>query len=87
MKEMRSLAKGRIAEELEWSRLRKAGTWNEGGVREWAEVSAEAKRNKKKHHVGRIFEVNVEKGSELPEGDPGRKLKCRVVFQGSNVRD
>ena len=27
----------------------------------------------------------VEKGSELAEGDPNRKFKYRVVFQGNNV--
>ena len=87
MKEMTSHAAGRAAQDSEWSRLRKAGAWNESGVREWAQVSAEAKRTGRKHHVGRVFEVNVEKGSELPVGHPGRKFKCRVVFQGSNVRD
>ena len=31
--------------------------------------------------------MNVLRGDELPEGDPQRKYKCRVVFQGNNVRD
>ena len=34
-----------------------------------------------------IFEICVEKGSELKEGDPARKYKGRVVFQGNEVRD
>jgi hypothetical protein len=29
----------------------------------------------------------VEKGSELPVGDPNRKYKGRVVFQGNQVKD
>ena len=29
----------------------------------------------------------MEKGSELPKGDPGRKYKGRVVFLGDRVRD
>ena len=29
----------------------------------------------------------MEKGSELPEGDPGRKMKGRVVFGGDRVTD
>ena len=29
----------------------------------------------------------MEKGSELPPGDPGRKFKGRVVYQGNEVRD
>ena len=38
-------------------------------------------------HVGRIFDICVEKGSELPLGDPARKYKGRVVFQGNQVKD
>ena len=34
-----------------------------------------------------MFEICVEKGSKLPEGEPLRKFKGRAVFQGSNVRD
>ena len=85
--DMQISPKGRAAQELEWGRLRKIGAWNESKVTEWGDVVAEAKRTGKKHHVGRVFEVNVIKGDELPEGDPGRKYKCRVVFQGNNVRD
>eukprot|EP00969_Alexandrium_andersonii_P125905 5566489-Alexandrium_andersonii.AAC.1 len=29
----------------------------------------------------------IEKISELPDGDPDKKLKGRVVFQGNNVWD
>ena len=85
--EIASSAKGREAQALEWSRLRKIGAWDEKGVREWSDVVAEARKTGKRHHVGRVFEVNVMKGDELPEGDPNRKYKCRVVFQGNNVRD
>ena len=35
--------------------------------------------------MGRLFGICVEKGSELPEGDPRRKMKYRVVFQGNRV--
>ena len=57
------------------------------GVREWAQVAADAERKGEVVHVGRIFEICVEKGSELPKGDPGRKFKGRTVFQGNEVRD
>ena len=40
-----------------------------------------------KAHVGRVFEICVEKGSELPKGSPLRKFKGRTVFQGNNVQD
>ena len=77
----------------EWAKLRNAdegrGTWDEEHPREFAEVAAEyrARTDGKKMHHGLIFEICVEKGSELPLGDPGRKYKGRVVFQGSYVRD
>ena len=34
-----------------------------------------------------MFEICVEKGSELPAGHELRKFKGRTVFQGNNVRD
>jgi len=71
----------------EWDKLRAAGCWDEGSVREWSDVADEARRTGSKAHVGRIFEICVEKGSELPVGDPNRKYKGRVVFQGNNVKD
>ena len=37
--------------------------------------------------MGRLFEICVEKGSELPAGSPGRKFKGRTVFQGNRVVD
>jgi hypothetical protein len=33
------------------------------------------------------FSTCVEKNAELPLGDPNRKFKGRVVFQGNNVKD
>ena len=33
----------------------------------------------------RLFGIMVEKGSELQKGDPRRKYKYRVVFQGNRV--
>ena len=68
-------------------KLRKIECWDESRVREWADVAAEARRAGTKAHVGRIFEICVEKGSELPVGDPGRKYKGRVVYQGNEVKD
>ena len=54
----------------EWSRLRAANCWDETGVREWADVACEARLKGWKAHVGLIFEICVEKGSELPIGHP-----------------
>ena len=71
----------------EWDKLRLQTCWDESKVREWRHISAEAKKLNKKAHVGRIFDICVEKGSELKEDDPARKFKGRVVFQGNNVWD
>ena len=71
----------------EWERLRLAGAWDESSVQELTDLKASAKRTGKRVHIGRIFELCHEKGSELPEGHPGRKFKGRVVFMGNQVRD
>ena len=56
-------------------------------MREWSTIAAEARRAGNTIHLGRLFCICTEKGSELPKGDPNRKFKGRVVFQGNNVRD
>ena len=85
--EIKGNPKAKAAEDLEWGRLRKAGAWDEKGVREWSEVAKEAKTSGRKHHVGRVFQIMVMKNDELPDSDPLKKCKCRAVFQGSDVRD
>ena len=55
----------------EWDKLRAAKCWDEAAVQEWSDVADKARRSGEKAHVGRIFEICVEKGSELPAGDPG----------------
>jgi hypothetical protein len=72
---------------LEWNKLLSKGAWDYSTVREWSDVSKEAIKNKTKVHVGKAFGICVEKGSELPQGDPMRKFKGRTVFQGNNVKD
>ena len=71
----------------EWDKLRRQGVWDEKRVRPWAEVGEEARKEGRTVHVGRIFEICVEKNSELPALDPRRKFKGRVVFQGNDVSD
>ena len=71
----------------EWDKLRAQGVSDESKVRPWSEVKAEARRAGKTVHVGRIFDICVEKNSELPASDPRRKYKGRVVFGGNDVRD
>ena len=86
-KESRTNPAARAALDKEWDRLRAAGCWDEKSVCEWSEVAGLARKSQTKAHLGRIFDICVEKGSELPEGHPGRKFKGRVVFQGNNVKD
>eukprot|EP00969_Alexandrium_andersonii_P341917 15113798-Alexandrium_andersonii.AAC.1 len=54
---------------------------------EWKDVVANSRRTGEKYHVGLIFAICVEKNSELDDGDPLKKFKGRVVFQGNNVWD
>ena len=93
-REIRDTPAAEAALQAEWSKLRQAprgdgtfGAWDESKVREWRDVAAESRRTGKKAHIGRIFEICVEKGSELPKGHKGRKFKGRVVYQGNNVKD
>ena len=65
----------------------KKKAWDMASVREWEDVSREAKKKGKKAHVGKVFEICVEKGSELPANDALRKFKGWTAFQGNNVRD
>ena len=86
-KEAKVTPKAFAALEKEWKKLRDLGCWDETKVREWREVAAEAKRKEIKLHVGRVFDICVEKNHELEESDPNRKFKGRVVFEGCHVKD
>ena len=79
--------KAKAVLDKEWENLRTKGVWDEKRVRECRDIVAEARRDGKTVHLGRIFEACYEKGSELPESDPRRKFKGRTVFQRNNVRD
>ena len=86
-KEINNTPAAQAALDKEWNNLTSKGAWDYSTVREWDDVSREAIKNKTKVHVGKIFEICVEKGSKLPQGDPMRKFKGRTVFQGNNVKD
>ena len=85
--ELKQNPKAQAALDVEWDKLMNKKAWDMESVREWSSVSDEAQRKSKKVHVGKIFEICVEKGSEPPQGDPLRKFKGRTVFQGNNVKD
>ncbi len=86
-KERRENPKAQASLDKEWKKLRDINCWEEGKVKEWRDVAAQARNKGTQCHVGRIFAICVEKNAELPESDPSRKFKGRVVFQGNNVRD
>ena len=85
--ELRQNKGAQAAVEQEWLRLRRMNTWVEDDVREWHEVSKEAKAAGETIHVGRLFLIIVEKNAELEVGNKNRKYKGRVVFQGNQVKD
>ena len=62
-------------------------TWSYKEIKEWDDIAKEARDSGEKVHLGRIFGIMVLKGAELEKGDPNRKYKYRVVFQGNNVVD
>ena len=80
-KEIRSSPKAQEALDVEWNKPVKKTAWLYDTVAEWKTVSDKAKKSGKKVHVGKVFEICVEKGSELPEGHKLRKFKGRTVFQ------
>ena len=73
-KEINNTPAAQAALDKEWNNLTSKGAWDYSTVREWEDVSREAIKNKTKVHVGKIFEICVEKGGELPLGDPMRKF-------------
>jgi len=85
--ELRSNPEAEAAVVKEWNALRNAGCWDETKVREWSDVAHEARTKGIKTHVGRIFEICVEKNSELHPSNPARKFQGRVVCQGNQVKD
>lgn len=70
----------------EWKSLERRKVWQWETLREWSEVSAEARDRGEEVHLGFLFGLMVEKGSEFPEGDVRRYYKYRVVFRGNDVK-
>ena len=86
-KEIRDTPDAQRSLDVEWVKLESKPAWLYDKVQEWQHVSEEAVRTGTKIHVGKVFELCVEKGSELPKGSPLRKYKGRTVFQGNDVKD
>ena len=81
----RSVDGAQSAVNKEWRRLRDQDVWDEENPRGLWDVIEEAKRLNKQIHIGRLFDICVEKSSELEHNKI--KHNGRVVFGGNNVRD
>ena len=75
------------AKDKEWDKLWDQVVWGPSVVKGWDQVAIEARRTGKYVHPGKLFGICLEKGSELEDGDPRKKYKYRVVFQGNRVVD
>ena len=86
-KEMLRIPKAQDAVREEFDKLMSQAVFAMEKVEEWKDVRDRARANREKIHIGRIFALCVEKGSELPKDHKDRKYKGRIVFMGNQVRD
>jgi len=85
-KQWATMPRAQAAVDAEWTKLRNCdegrGTWDESLVREYWDVQKEAKQKLDATgihtHFGTLFDLCVEKSSELEEAK--RRYKGRVVF-------
>ena len=84
---MEKHGKAKRAQDTEWSKLWDQKVWDSSTFKNYHQVMYEAKNASKYIHIGKLFGICVEKGSELPDGDERKKYKYRVVFQGTRVID
>ena len=73
------------AVDAEWLAHHQKKTWNVNKVRPKAEVIAEAQKNNKSVHFGRLMDLCHLKHAELEQ--QVQKYKGRVVFRGDQVKD
>lgn len=85
--EMNGSSKALAAKDKEWSKLWSQKVWDENIVKGWDNVMWEAQLANKYIHIGKLFGICVEKGSELQDDDERKTHKYRVVFQGNSVVD
>ena len=88
-----SMPKAQAAVDAEWEKLRQAdggrGTWDESTVCNYWDAQRQAKEKLERTgvhtHFGSLFDLCVEKSSELEEAK--RRYKGRVVFGGHRIHD
>ena len=85
--EIESNPKAKEAMLKEWKGLRDQEVFDFTMVREYDEVVAEAKKDKKEVHMARVHGISVEKNYQLAEDNPGRKFKGRGVLLGNQVKN
>lgn len=85
--EMNASTKALATKDKEWSKLWVQEVWGGKVVEGWDTVVWEAQMANKYIHIGKLFGICVEEGSELADGDERKKYKYRVVFQGNRVVD
>ena len=87
------MPKAQATVDAEWEKLRKVvggrGTWDESTVCNYWDAQRQAKEKLQRTgvhtHFGSLFDLCVEKGSELEEST--RRYKGRVVFGGHRIHD
>ena len=85
--EIKAQPEAQKALQKKWDRLKIKKVWDldPKGVFEWRDVAAKARREGKEVHMGMLYEICVEKGSELtPEL---RKYRGRIVVLGNQVKN
>eukprot|EP00439_Symbiodinium_sp_Y106_P064584 s1347_g10.t1 len=68
--------KAQASLDVEWDKLMKKKAWDMASVREWEEISKEAKKKGKKVHVGKVFEICVEKGVLYATAERGERIEA-----------
>ena len=85
-KEIQREQKARDALDAEWNRLAESGTWDLDKPQEAEWVRKMANKNRKTVHIGRVFEICVQKGSELPKGHKGQGPRDPEKTRGEGGR-
>ena len=85
LKEWTKLREKEYYEEENGKRVKKKGVWDESMVEQFSDLKARMNKEQRDVYIGRVFDLCVEKGHELPLGHEDRKFKGRVVFGGNDV--
>ena len=73
------------AQTAHWGKLTSQGCWDLSTAQEWFDVAAKARKEGEKIHVGRIFDICVEKNHELPEARGESSLRDALSVMRSGT--